>query len=295
MMGGLSLIAFTLLSVANNEAQIIAYDGFNYTGGANLTGLNGGTPVSNPGWTAAWKLTAGSETTTTVAPSGLSYTDGHGNTLVVAGNSIQDPDASKHGNGRTVKYTSSSLFTTGTSVWMSALVKSTYTGVTASNLVIMPFCPSNDPGNTPGDGINITSSNLGVTVSSDLGGINSSTLAGTSGSTMLIVAKLTFGGGGTSDSITTWVNPFLDTTPSTGGVTANGTSTISLFTATSTTFAVRGGSPWTGFMDEFRVGLSFNDVVPQVAVVPEPSTFALVGFGCVGLLMVLRRRKSAMS
>jgi len=43
-------------------------------------------------------------------------------------------------------------------------------------------------------------------------------------------------------------------------------------------------------------GASFQDIgfrVASVAVVPEPSTYALFGLGAIGMLMVMRRKKTA--
>ncbi len=40
-------------------------------------------------------------------------------------------------------------------------------------------------------------------------------------------------------------------------------------------------------------GGDINGQVMQVQVIPEPSTYALLGIGAMGVLMVLRKKKTA--
>ncbi len=68
-------------------SALIAYEGFNYPDGTDLTGQDGGT-----GWTSAWGANSGGVTDPagdvvgdTVVAGGLNYTDSKGNKLVTAG------------------------------------------------------------------------------------------------------------------------------------------------------------------------------------------------------------------
>jgi hypothetical protein len=78
----------------------------------------------------------------------------------------------------------------------------------------------------------------------------------------------------------------------TGGATQTGDFTS--VTAGSLNFTDAGGI-WSA-TDTNNLTYQFSDATGQLSVsqvVPEPSTYALFGFGAIGMLMVMRRKKTA--
>jgi len=281
------LLLMALLSDNQVQAQIIVSDEFSYTASTNLSGQNGGAPLGNPGWTGTWtKTNNAAEVTMTVTSSGLNYTDGLGNVLTVAGNAVADTsNAAKMADYRAFT-PPVGTFNNGNSVWLSALVNATSYG--NSNIQVF-MTQSQDPGNGGGYGFSISSA--GVFVQSGVTTSQVGAATGSTGSTFLIVAKLTFNSNPALDTVTGWLNPNLDTTPTSGGTTITGAIN------TSTTYlAVRGGTQMVGTVDELRLGNTFADVVPFTgAAVPEPSTYAMISLGLFGLVLLQRRRKETES
>ena len=63
------------------------------------------------------------------------------------------------------------------------------------------------------------------------------------------------------------------------------------FSSTSTSLTIQEAAMNTVANQSITVG-AFNQSIPQGAV-PEPSTYALFGIGAIGMLMVMRRKKTA--
>jgi len=76
--------AVTLAASFNIQAQLIAYDGFNYTPGTGIAGATGGDSF---GWGTAW-YNAGTTTIATNVAGSLNYTDPNGNVLQTDGGSL---------------------------------------------------------------------------------------------------------------------------------------------------------------------------------------------------------------
>jgi hypothetical protein len=167
---------------------------------------------------------------------------------------------------------------------MSALVNIPTTNA-GSDLRVFGLAGSTDFGNGGGYGFVISSDASAIRASFNGNNVNSAaSLTGSLNTTMLIVSQLSIVSG--VDTVTVWLNPTLSTLPTTGGVSVTGT-----FSTPGTLYGgFRGGTAFSGIVDELRVGTSYFDVVPTT--VPEPSTYTLMGLG-LGALWVLRCRKAA--
>ena len=103
------------------------------------------------------------------------------------------------------------------------------------------------------------------------------------GVTYEVVVRLDLG----TDLATLWVNPSDESSPN-----VSGADTIGYAVGEINAFALRqgttgAGGPGTLLVDELKVGTSFA----EVRVVPEPSTWALLGTGAVALAALARRRR----
>lgn len=108
--------------------------------------------------------------------------------------------------------------------------------------------------------------------------------------TYFLVGSYTFNSGTGDDASSLWIDPIsssfgADTAP-TPSLTATGGTDMTAISQ----FLIRGaaGSP-SGIMDELRIGTTWASVTP----VPEPSTWALAGLGAGLVLWRLRRKRTA--
>ncbi len=135
--------------------------------------------------------------------------------------------------------------------------------------------------------------NNGAIIAASGGGTNPFTLT-TPGAVNFTVGRITFNVSGVNDQIEFWVNPNLS-----GGTlgTANynsGAAAGDLLGSSLTLFGVGiygttvGPDGTSGLVDNIRFGNSLSDV----AVIPEPATFALLGIGMMTVLTLRRRRVS---
>lgn len=254
--------AFVLVHPA--RATLLLYEGFDYATGSNITGQNGGS-----GFSGAWQLGMGGETTNVVGASGLTYPG-----VASTGLAVNDGNTAAHSNLRSWT-PSAGLFDDGNVLWFSALVN---TSATSSDVRL--YFSSNSTVSFGGAGFNIFGgAAAGGTpgVRSEINGGFSPTINGTPGTTMFIVGRITFSDTAGADSITAWLNPA--SMPTTGGVTVNGNIT----TGASLNMGIRGGGNWQGTFDELRLGTTYADVIP------EPATMGLLGLS-LGMLSLRRRR-----
>ena len=100
------------------------------------------------------------------------------------------------------------------------------------------------------------------------------------------VGRIDWNSSGSDDTFKLWVNP--DTTTDFENITPALDHSTTDF---GTDFSTLGVAAWSaGLLDNVRLGSSVGDV----AVVPEPASFALIlGLGCVGGSLFLRRRRRA--
>ena len=246
------LMALTVaLAPGGAGAAVIAYEGFGYGAGADLSGQNGGT-----GWAGAWNNQGGAPTLTTAPGLGfgaLAVTPGAASTAVVVTN---DPGA------KITTYTRSlatAFGTDGTTTYLSFLLRpdSGFDFYGGLNL---------------GGGLFIGKSGTPVTTYGlETGGANiaSSSVVATAGEAVFLVLRAQFLAG--NDVLDLFVNPTL------GGaeplLADAEMSNVDL--ALTDLLYINNSGGWT--IDEIRVGSSFADVAPvQVSSVPEPAMLALV-------------------
>ena len=266
---------------AASQAQLLAYDGFNYTAGA-LSGQNGGT-----GFTSAY-VTSGS--TVSVASTGLTHAGLTGSFAPVGGamsmaNNQNLSNASI--NGRNWQDATPTQPGVG-EFWYSMLVNPSTAGGT-----LVPFTgtTSNTNGQN-GWGVRVDAAGGGTTVNIKAWSPTQAaspliSILNGYGATYFIVGKLSIGATNTTNTI--WVNPALGgVAPTTGGVSIAQLPSAAFVTRLSG----RSFSSPTGNMiwDEVRIGRTAGDVMP-LAVVPEPASCFALATG-LSALFVRRRRKA---
>lgn len=257
-----ALVAVVLMaaSAVNLNAQLIAYDGFNYTPNDPIGGLNGGT-----GWAGAW-VGNSAQFNHIVTSTTLSY-----GTLQTSGNSVflAGPRSPEE-----VQRTFSNAPTTG-SVFISWINDATNAG-TFNQLRLQNggsrFATVGRHNTAAGSNWEIYDGNFNnpVTSSVAMTGIQ------------LAVLELNL----TTFAINLYVNPSSLGGAAPGTATATANYGSSVFTDT-LRFVQDAAGAGPGF-DEVRVGNSFADVTP----IPEPSTYAMILVGLGAVLLFRRRRVS---
>ena len=270
-----ALVVLASASVADiAQASLIAQDLFNYSG--NLAGQSGGTGWAAGGWMAQ---SAGSAT---VSGTGLTYTDGVGNTLIVGPNEVST-------SGITQRSLSSPI--TNSTVWASVLVQPTevtagdswgllLTNLTTQGSVIMGRSGSN------GSAYDLTNyyTNTGAAVS----GVSMA-----SGTTALLVGEFQIASDDTVTA-TLFVNPTLSAATPTGGVTYTSTS----LSPTEEVFGPLAAVQLYNYFGarnynagDLHLGTTYADVTPFAVPTPEPSAALLLTMaGVLGLGWRFARR-----
>jgi hypothetical protein len=250
------LIATLAFAVPNSQAQIVAYEGFNYAPASAINGQAAPAPMGTWGFNGS---------TANALAGSLSY----GALITSAG------QAQSSGGGRPVLTLGSFADTSGVQ-YVSFLGNTMGTGLTGYSMLefnngattIFSLGGSND-----------SNSNGEFTMDRQTGFVNSGVLRGNA--TTFFVAKIDYTGGAGADVVTYWVNP-----------TVGGAETVSALTATGTfnfdRIAFANFTPTRWNLDEVRFGTTWASVTP----VPEPSTYALLALG-LGALFFLRRRRAA--
>ncbi len=287
------LTTCSVLAVCAVHAAPIVYEGFDYTAGVDIAGQTGGIPAGSPGWNGnQWTNVysgGGVNQTFNATNSGLSFTDGNGNTLVSSGNAMieDEQDASPPGGGSSYRReyaTPSGFGDEGTEAWISYRVDISGSGshgfqwgspsgnISQLQIYRVNFGGSTNTwrlqigGNTDdlvdADGISATGDYL-VIMKVDYE-------AGVDPTSVWFVENGT--GDISSESALGSPDLFLDT----NGVSANDTATF-----------YAGNFPTSVTYDELRIGTSFADVVP----IPEPSSLLLVSIA-FGSILLLRRNRN---
>lgn len=282
-------IAAAALAVSA-QAELIVYEGFDYTAAADVAGQNGGT-----GFAAAW---SGSDSFD--VSSGLSF----GSLQVTGGSSARVNRAGNAAISRTVSASAVTALTADDStMWFSVLMDPTddtlelsvagfplnthgtlIFGDTAltggSGTAPAPIGAGGDAFGVSFDGIDGDFANTEIQAVSYVGGVISTDGTLVVGDNIsFIVGQIDFAADGTDDTLTL----YNVTDPSAPLPTAF--ATLSADFDQSTFNVVSIGDAQTSIFDEIRFGTSLADVTP----VPEPGSLALLGLG--GLAMVRRRRK----
>jgi hypothetical protein len=268
----LSALGVSALVCLPAAAATVAYEGFNYSSGAQLWGQSGGT-----GWNGAWRqrLVGTAGVTPAVSSTGLSYVDANGNQLTTSGLAA----VVNNTGGTQIGFRDLAIGRT-TETWMSFLIDPGSSG----NFIGMTLYDLSDNNGAPNSIVGIdqrlSTDGLRLTALGDTGHIDFDPVDDTTVFTVLHLVK----GGGTAgaDLIEVFYNPLLNSTPATAFDSINVTSGSFDRVRIAATIATP------ALFDEFRVGDSFADVAPYV--VPEPSTCGLLALG-LGALFARRRQK----
>src|SRR5512133_2579345 len=119
------------------KADLIAYEGFDYAAGSDLSFQNGGF-----GWSTAWGTNssgttiAGNMLGAGIKAGNLSYTDLAGNSLVTSGNSLFMTGT--NGTSQPFRTLNTVVGTNGGSAWVSFMA---YRSGTPTNNTLQPFNP----------------------------------------------------------------------------------------------------------------------------------------------------------
>ena len=269
-------IGMTLFCFQNARATLFYTEGFNYPSG----------PLSgNDSW-------LGGASGLTVGGANLTYpslVDAGGNDLV---------DTQGAAGSMTVNFTGTAI--SSGSVYYSFLAEAT--AFPTGNNYLTDLLPL---GGTPNGGNDPLSVYVGQQVAGSQFKIGIRHQGEGSGATYatgswailnqvnLFVVKYTFVPGTGNDTLSLFVNPTPGGSEPTADVTlsAAGTDAASLQTLG---FKAQGNATTGNWVfDSLQIGDTWADVTPAAAVIPEPTAFALLGFGVLGLGVLRRVRRQA--
>jgi hypothetical protein len=262
-----AIAATSLLLGLEAQAQLLYYEGFNYTSGSSLTAQNGGT-----GWGGAWTANGSGET---ISTPGFTYTDGSGNVLLTSpGDGIANFVSGNNGNFRALGTT---LGTAGSTVYISFLdqVSSStlpYAGLSLFNGTSTENEFLGQPGGPTTFGFAGTVSGQSSTPVTDLS---------------LLVYEINFSG--TGETVSLFVDPTLGVQPATADATGTSGTAFTFDTIRIQSGGLTADGP--AGISELRIGDTFSDVTP-FSPVPEPTTMALSILGGLGAVHVIRRRRT---
>ena len=299
----LAVAALVGLSCVGRSASgaLLTYEGFDYANTTEIGPTAGGNgQTGGSGWSTStsagvpngtWQTSASPNAAPKATSPGLSYTDSLGNQLQVTGNKATYGGTTSHSGvirslANTFNGADGSM--TGKTIWVSYLSeyhgavpgspvdsRYLYMSLYNGNSSVVNVGKWNNTGTTNG------TSNTALWSLNGNGTTNVSDDVISQNVTALLVLKIDF-------TSTTTANLSLFVNPTIGGadpVTAD----VSQTRNTALTFnAIRIQGNGNGSWDELRVGESFADVTPFVAV-PEPTTVGLLGGA--GLLSLARRRR----
>ncbi len=259
------------------SAASVAYEGFDYTSGANLWGQSGGT-----GWTGQWRQRTVGTTGATpfVSATGLSYTDLNGNMLLTSGLSA----AVNNTGGTQIGFLDLAAGRT-TETWLSLLIDP---GSSGSFIGITLYNGGDDnaaPFSVVGVDQRLASDALRLTAVGNTGHPDFNPADDTAVFTVLHL--LPGGGAGGLDLVEVFYNPLLDAIPGTPF------DSIDLASPTVASFdrvRIAATVASVALYDEIRIGDTYFDVSPFTPV-PEPSVCGLLVVGLLGLLGTRRSQR----
>jgi hypothetical protein len=270
------------------SADLLAYEGFDYAAGSSLAGQNGGF-----GFAGAWGTSPGIANITipSLTAGGVNTTGGK---LFVMGDTT--------GSVAIFRDLAAGRGDDGTTTWISLL--GLRTGTTSGT-----FGPDGSPSlvrpvnfslfqagseilaigeGTRTSGISLPDTDTWGLV--DRGGVNNAGTRWTGASLLVesfVLVRIDHGVGDL-DTAYLWVNPSLAAEPTLDSAMATtmgnwNFNRVRPFAGNPSTAS--GGIGAEGYLDEFRLGTTWADVAP----VPEPSTYALIGLGALALILYRKR------
>ncbi|MFK5893547.1 MAG: hypothetical protein QM504_10035 [Pseudomonadota bacterium] len=243
-----TLILFTIMTIiSNSQAQLIAYDGFDYSLDDSLTGLDGGS-----GWATAWTSNSGSGKIV----SGLNYSDANGNQLVREGNAYEvNPSIFFY---QTLRDTTTTFGTGGTTVWLSFIIQqaNVSTGTNYATVTLGTGFTFDSNAMIGGIGGNPSHSFIGNFYGSSGGVSDLSNTLGLSESTFLVL-RFDFSESG-NDSLSLWFNPILDNTIGDPLLTYSGKNYAEMISG----ITIAHGDFRNFVYDEIRIGIDYASVSP---------------------------------
>lgn len=241
---------FTLIGlcafVSVTQAEITAYDGFNYDVDATLTGLDGGI-----GWATAWTSNSGSGKIV----AGLDYNDANGNQLKRQGNAYEvTPAISFY---QTLRDTNAVFGAGNTSVWVSFIIQQANTS-SGTNYGTMTL------GTGYGGGSNAMLAGIGGNPANPFVGdfysvtnVADTTIIVGLNESVFLVLRFDFAPSG-NDTLNLWFNPILGNTignPTLSYSSKNYAEMISGIT-------LAHGNNRNFVYDELRIGTDYASVTP---------------------------------
>lgn len=263
------------------HAELLAYDGFNYSAG-NVNGDSGGT-----GWNGAWNSSTSPVYAAVVTGTTLSYTGGSIN-IGGSGSALSITGGSDGALNRSFLGTAS-----GSEIYFSFL----FQAVAGSGDEFSHFYLGDSPDRFNSGGIGdfysaAGDARFGARVNNGTADTTTaSSLSYTLGTTYLLVGRLSTdgatGAAGEIDHVQLWVNP-TSLVPGTASATVDASTGLSLaaFDVFSTRTVNFAGTDQI-LIDELKIGTDFASVVTAV---PEPSVAGLAAMG--GMIVLWRRRRS---
>ena len=262
---------------ASSAVAQLAEDTFSGYSVGDTLAAPGNIPSLGNGWREDWKTSASEATVTS---GGLSYSDGT-NSLEVAGDKIRI-DASSSGAGNFAQPRRGTSDDLGSSdVWASLLLEmpsDTFFNYRMVGSINDFWIRANNDGS-------VTLANQAGAAEADFAPSGSFT----AGETVMLLMHADRSSG----ELNAWVNPDLG--DDTGPTNADFSSLSNSFNPSNfghlNLVALQGKRPGSGasdfVVDEVRVSDNFRDVAP----IPEPSTYALLGGALAWVAVMLRRRR----
>lgn len=249
-----------LVAPAAGFDSLVAYEGFDYSSGGNLTG-NGGV-----GFAGAWSTTHQGGNPFYVQSPGLTFTDGGGNGLPVDGLSASRPASQgrAQANRQLSADARTALFADNTTMWFSVLYRKTDSAENAGFVIgADTFDVANHPdvdgyisGNGGGFGFGSSTNELAALGYDENGSMTKIDVALNLNTTKLIAGKIVWGANGESDTLYLYNVTDLVTEPAVEIATI----TLDLDQSSFDRVALLGQKS-SAIFDEIRLGGSFAGVV----------------------------------
>lgn len=285
-----AVIVGLMLAPVTASAELLVYEGFDYTPDELLRGNSGGFgwPVDGDGSTSLRR--SWSYDTSTVAESSLSYTDSKGNSLEVSGNQAVVAATNSSTHGRAVRYItpteeSPNLGSAGGHLWLSYIADAT--GSTSNTILDLGKNNPTSSGNVTlriggFDGVWSLRSQRDGTIS------DTDVTWDTAAFVMIMMEFPDPENPSAGTNVYMWLDADLDEAPdiATADAKLEGLTGDHTFDAVYFMHARQNFGSSTFNVDELRIGTTFDAVTP----IPEPTLMSLLGMGAVAI--VFKRRKA---